>query len=104
MNPDPGLSQRMASDARPIGTAGLIGLLAVGAVLAGGAAVVAMTGDMPHDVALGERQALIVATPIVVGLYAWREGVHVRFGRLLALTGCVWPPAWIAGSQAWRSE
>jgi signal transduction histidine kinase len=54
------------------------------------AAGVALLGDMPHQVSLAERQALIVATPIAVGLYAWREGTHARFGRLLVLAGAAW--------------
>jgi hypothetical protein len=45
---------------------------------------------MPHAVGLAERQALIVAAPIAVGLYVWREGTHARFGRLLVLAGGAW--------------
>jgi signal transduction histidine kinase len=85
------------SDASPavtqparLGTPALLGMAAAGALLAGLAAVVALTGDMPHEVALAERQALIVATPIAVGLYAWRERTHARFGRLLVLAGVAW--------------
>ena len=61
-----------------------------GALLAGAAAAIALTGDMPHKVFLAERQALTVATPIAVGLYAWSEGTHARFGRLLVLAGGAW--------------
>ncbi len=73
-----------------VSTPALLAIAAAGALLAGLAAVVALTGDMPHEVALAERQALIVATPIAVGLYAWREGTHARFGRLLVLAGGGW--------------
>jgi hypothetical protein len=76
-----------------------LALAAAGAVLAGVAAAVALAGDMPHDVTLAERQALIVATPIAVGLYAWREGTHPRFGRLLVLAGGTWFPAALSSSS-----
>lgn len=79
-----------ATDLPRIGGAALLALAATGVVLASLAAVVALAGDMPHEVALAERQALIVATPIAVGLYAWREGTHARFGRLLVLAGGAW--------------
>jgi signal transduction histidine kinase len=62
----------------------------MGALLAGGAAAIALAGDMPNDVSLAERQALIIAAPIAVGLYAWREGTHARFGRLLVIAGAAW--------------
>jgi signal transduction histidine kinase len=68
-------------------------------VLAGVAAAVALAGDMPHDVTLAERQALIVATPIAVGLYAWWEGTHARFGRLLVLAGGAWFLAALSSSS-----
>jgi signal transduction histidine kinase len=45
---------------------------------------------MPDAAALAERYALIVAVPIAVGLYAWRDGRHTRFGRLLVLIGFAW--------------
>ena len=82
-----------------IGTPALLAIGAAGALLAGLAAVVALTGDMPHEVALAERQALIVATPIAVGLYAWREGTHARFGRLLVLAGAGWFLAALSSSS-----
>ena len=53
-----------------VGPTALLALGATGALLAGVAAAIALTGDMPHEVGLAERQALIVATPIAVGLYA----------------------------------
>jgi signal transduction histidine kinase len=82
--------RRADTDLRAISTRGVVALAAVGLLLAGAAAAVALVGDMPHAVGLAERQALIVATPIAVGLYAWREGTHARFGRLLVLAGAAW--------------
>ena len=71
----------------------------VGVVLAGTAAAVAATGDFPHEASLAERHALIILTPIAVGLYAWSEGTHRRFGRLLVLAGVGWFFASLAGSS-----
>ena len=68
----------------------MVAMAVGGALLAGGAAAIALMGDMPHKVFLAERQALTVATPIAVGLYAWREGTHARFGRLLVMAGAGW--------------
>jgi signal transduction histidine kinase len=79
-----------ATDPPRIGVGAMLALTAAGALLAGVAAAVALAGDMPHSVALAERQAVIVATPIAVGLYAWRDGTHARFGRLLVLVGAAW--------------
>jgi signal transduction histidine kinase len=88
-----------ATDPPRIRFSALLALTATGALLAGLAAAVALLGDMPHDVALAERQALTVATPIAVGLYAWREGTHVRFGRLLVLAGGAWFLAALSSSN-----
>jgi signal transduction histidine kinase len=71
----------------------------VGAILAGAAAAIALTGDVPHAGALAERHALIIATPVAVGLYAWAEGTHRRFGRLLVLAGVAWFFAALSGSS-----
>ena len=71
----------------------------LGALLAGTAAAVALTGDFPHEASLAERHALIILTPIAVGLYAWSEGTHRRFGRLLVLAGVGWFFASLAGSS-----
>jgi signal transduction histidine kinase len=68
----------------------MLALGTAGALLAAVAAAVALAGDMPHEVGLAERQALIVAVPIAVGLYAWRDGTHARFGRLLVMAGTAW--------------
>jgi signal transduction histidine kinase len=81
---------RVGTGPSRLGLPALVALAATGALLAGLAAAVALAGDMPHDVSLAERQALIVATPIAVGLYAWRDGAHARFGRLLVLAGAAW--------------
>jgi signal transduction histidine kinase len=90
---------RTATDPPRIKLSALLALTALGALLAGVAAVVALLGDMPHDVSLAERQAIIVATPIAVGLYAWREGTHTRFGRLLVLAGVGWFLAALSSSS-----
>jgi signal transduction histidine kinase len=88
-----------ATDPAPLGLPALLALTAMGAVLASMAAAVALGGDMPHDVSLAERQALIVAAPIAVGLYAWRDGTHARFGRLLVLAGAAWFLAALSSSS-----
>ena len=79
-----------ATDAHGLSLPAALALGGAGALLAGAAAAIALAGDMPHAVSLAERQAIIVATPIAVGLYAWREGTHARFGRLLVLAGVAW--------------
>jgi signal transduction histidine kinase len=72
---------------------------AAGALLAALSALIALSGEMPHKVALAERSALIVATPIAVGLYALRDGTHGRFGRLLILAGAGWFLASLSASS-----
>ncbi len=72
---------------------------AAGILLTALAAAIPLSGDMPYKVGLAERQALIVAAPIAVGLYAWREGTHARFGRLLVLAGYLWSLTALAGSD-----
>jgi signal transduction histidine kinase len=74
-------------------------LAAFGAILAGTAAAIALTGDMPYEVSLAERHALTIAIPVAVGLYAWAEGTHRRFGRLLVLAGVAWFFAALATSS-----
>jgi signal transduction histidine kinase len=88
-----------AQNARPIRPLAVAAVTALGAILAGSAAAIALTGDMPHEVSLAERHALIIAIPMVVGLYAWAEGTHRRFGRLLVLAGVAWFFAALAGSS-----
>jgi signal transduction histidine kinase len=65
-------------------------IAAFGGLFTASAVLIALTGGMPDSVGLAERYALIVAVPIAVGLYAWRDGRHARFGRLLVLTGFAW--------------
>ena len=72
---------------------------AAGVLLTALAAAIPLSGDMPYKVGLAERQALIVAAPIAVGLYAWRDGTHARFGRLLVLAGYLWSLTALAGSD-----
>ena len=75
---------------------------AFGALLATAAALVALTGGMPDAAGLAERYFLIVTVPVAVGLYAWRDGRHARFGRLLVLTGFAWSlPALSASGNEW---
>jgi signal transduction histidine kinase len=88
-----------AQDVRPIGRPAVAAIAVVGVLLAGTAAVIALTGDMPYEVSLAERHALIIVTPIAVGLYAWSEGTHRRFGRLLVLAGVGWFFASLAASN-----
>ncbi len=65
-------------------------IAAFGCLFTVGAVLISLTGGMPDSVGLAERYALIVGVPIAVGLYAWRDGRHARFGRLLVLTGFAW--------------
>jgi signal transduction histidine kinase len=88
-----------AQNARPIRPLVVAAITALGAILAGSAAAIALTGDMPHEVSLAERHALIIAIPVAVGLYAWAEGTHRRFGRLLVLAGVAWFFAALSGSS-----
>ena len=77
----------------------MFAIAAAGILLTALAAAIPLSGDMPYKVGLAERQALIVAAPIAVGLYAWRDGTHWRFGRLLVLAGCLWSLTALAGSD-----
>jgi signal transduction histidine kinase len=88
--PPPSDPRFTASGPGPISSRALLTIATMGALLAAVAAAVALAGDMPHKISLAERQALIVATPIAVGLYAWRDGTHARFGRLLVMAGAGW--------------
>ena len=42
--------------------------------------------------------ALVVATPVAVGLWAWYQGPHRRFGVLLIVAGFAWLPSAFAAS------
>ena len=77
----------------------MFAIAAAGVLLTALAAAIPLSGDMPYKVGLAERQALIVAAPIAVGLYAWRDGTHARFGRLLVLAGYLWSLTALAGSN-----
>lgn len=75
---------------------------AFGGLVAAAAALIALTGGMPDATDMAARYVLIVAVPIAVGLYAWREGHHARFGRLLVLIGFAWSlPALSASGNEW---
>jgi len=77
-------------------------IAAFGGLFTASAVLIALTGGMPDSAGLAERYALIVAVPIAVGLYAWRDGRHARFGRLLVLIGFAWSlPALSASSNEW---
>jgi signal transduction histidine kinase len=78
---------------------GVIAIASLGVVLSAAAAAITLTGNAPDDGALAARQALIVGVPIAVGLYAWREGTHRRFGRLLVLAGVTWFLTTLSGSD-----
>ena len=74
-------------------------IAAIGAAMAAGAVVIALRGDMPDRGWLALRNGLAVALPIAVGLYAWREATHARFGRLLVLSGFLWAVVALAASS-----
>jgi signal transduction histidine kinase len=88
-----------AQEARRLSVLGLVALGTAGIVLTAAVVTITLLGDMPHKGALAQRSGLIVLTPIAVGLYAWREGTHARFGRLLVLAGFAWFLAGLAGSS-----
>ena len=91
--------EQSAPDPRTLSATMALTLAVGGALLAVGAAMVAFSGDMPQRVSLAERHALSVAVPIAVGIYAWREGTHARFGRLLVLAGAGWFVASLSASS-----
>ena len=45
---------------------------------------------MPAPERLALRNALMIGAPVAVGLYAWHEATHARFGRLLVAVGMGW--------------
>jgi signal transduction histidine kinase len=86
-----GIDGHPGSHVAPRVGAGIVGGLAgLGALLSACAVVLALGGGMPDPEWLATRTALAIAAPIAVGLYAWREGAHARFGRLLILSGLLW--------------
>jgi signal transduction histidine kinase len=75
---------------RRVGLRAVCAIAALGLSLATGAVVVALSGDMPNPGWLAFRNAVSILAPIGVGLYAWRDATHARFGRLLVIGGLVW--------------
>ncbi len=90
---------RSAPEPRTLSASIALAFVAAGVLLTAVAAVVALGGDMPSRISLAERHALSVAAPIAVGIYAWREGTHARFGRLLVLAGAGWFLASLSASD-----
>jgi signal transduction histidine kinase len=86
-----GIERHPRGQYAPRAGAGVVACLAgLGALLSAGAAVLALGGGMPDPEWLAARTALAIAAPIAVGLYAWRDGTHARFGRLLVGGGFLW--------------
>ncbi len=71
-------------------TATVVVVGALGLALAAASVTIALRGGMPQPGWLAVRNALMILAPIAVGLYAWREATHARFGRLLVLAGLFW--------------
>ena len=76
-----------ASDQLTLDTPRLIAIGAAGFVLSCAAVAISLTGSEPDDVAFAIALGLSIAAPTAVGLYAWRTGVHQRFGALLVIAG-----------------
>ena len=74
----------------PADTPIVIGVAALGALLVAASVLVALRGGMPAPERLALRNALMIGAPVAVGLYAWREATHARFGRLLVAVGMGW--------------
>jgi signal transduction histidine kinase len=68
----------------------VVGVGALGALLIAASVLVALRGGMPEAGRLALRNALMVGAPVAVGVYAWREATHARFGRLLVVAGMAW--------------
>jgi signal transduction histidine kinase len=84
------LPHHLGLDAQPLDRARLLVLAALGLVLSGAAVAVALTGSAPGEVLFALNLGLAVAVPVAVGLYVWRQPVHARIGRLLAIVGLAW--------------
>jgi signal transduction histidine kinase len=66
------------------------GAVALGALLCALTAVIAGTSDQPGNRSLiAVVLSFVIAVPIGVGLWAWRENESGRFGRLLFAAGCI---------------
>ena len=74
----------------PADTSIVIGVAALGALLVAASVLVALRGGMPAPERLALRNALMIGAPVAVGLYAWHEATHARFGRLLVAVGMGW--------------
>jgi hypothetical protein len=74
----------------PADTSILVGVSALGGLLVAASALIALRGGMPAPERLALRNALMIGAPVAVGLYAWREATHARFGRLLVAAGLAW--------------
>jgi signal transduction histidine kinase len=74
----------------PADTSMLIGVSALGGLLVVASALIALRGGMPAPERLALRNAVMIGAPVAVGLYAWREATHARFGRLLVAAGLAW--------------
>src|SRR3954470_8193143 len=71
----------------PADTPIVAGVAALGLLLVASSVLIALRGGMPEAGRLAVRNALMVGAPVAVGLYAWREATHARFGRLLVAAG-----------------
>jgi signal transduction histidine kinase len=66
---------------------GTVGIAAAGLAACGVAAALTASGPDSQDVAQATARALIVGTPIAVGLYARRHAATARFGSILIVAG-----------------
>jgi signal transduction histidine kinase len=68
----------------------LVGLAVAGAAAALTAAAIALAGTASHPGQAAFGRALMVVTPIAVGLYAWYRRPDERFGLMLVAAGFGW--------------
>ncbi len=71
----------------PADTPIVVGVAALGLLLVAASVLVALRGGMPAPERLAIRNAVMIGAPVAVGLYAWHEATHARFGRLLVAAG-----------------
>ena len=74
----------------PADTPIVVGVVVLGLLLVAASVLITLRGGMPTPERLAVRNALMVGAPVAVGLYAWREATHARFGRLLVVAGIAW--------------
>jgi signal transduction histidine kinase len=74
----------------PADTPIVVGVAALGLLLVAASVLIALRGGMPTPERLAVRNALMIGAPVAVGLYAWHEATHARFGRLLVAVGMGW--------------